>query len=334
MMKRLFATLLLVVSLVFGLVAPALGWTDYGSANDAIDVFTSDFMELSTNEFPAYGTASASGSINTTSWTTNTASATSSTTGSVAEALGYSASDGNVCDAAGLLDDSQVSALRSRAEEISNQYGCGVYIVTVDDYRDFASTPHEAAKAIFEGLDFGMGSDRNGVLLMLSMEDRDYWILAHGDIGNAAFTDYGKDWLADEFLEEFGDNNWNDGFENYLESSAKMLQWNADGTPLDEGNSRITWDAKTWTIGILFSLGLSAIPAALFTYYLYSKLKSVDWGGEANAYMVGDREQLSVKEDTFLYTTTVRRRLSRNDDNDGGGTTVDSDGYSGSGGKF
>ena len=41
-----------------------------------------------------------------------------------------------VTDDAGILYDSDISALEERAAAVSEQYGCGVYIVTVEDFTD------------------------------------------------------------------------------------------------------------------------------------------------------------------------------------------------------
>ena len=44
-----------------------------------------------------------------------------------------------VSDSAGVLTSDQWQKLEERAERISNQYNCGVYIVTLGDYQDFGS---------------------------------------------------------------------------------------------------------------------------------------------------------------------------------------------------
>ena len=44
-----------------------------------------------------------------------------------------------VTDAAGLLNENEHSMLEKMAESVSKKYGVGVYIVTVEDYRDFQS---------------------------------------------------------------------------------------------------------------------------------------------------------------------------------------------------
>ena len=40
----------------------------------------------------------------------------------------------HVFDYAGLLTDSEAGALEARCQDAEDTYGCGVYIVTVDDY--------------------------------------------------------------------------------------------------------------------------------------------------------------------------------------------------------
>ena len=45
----------------------------------------------------------------------------------------------NGSDVAGLLSSSQWQELESKAEQISQQYQCGVYLVTLEDYRDYGS---------------------------------------------------------------------------------------------------------------------------------------------------------------------------------------------------
>ena len=54
-----------------------------------------------------------------------------------------------VFDVYGLLTNSEQRKLENRAEEISEQYGCGVYIVIVDDYEDYAYYVETAAEYIY-----------------------------------------------------------------------------------------------------------------------------------------------------------------------------------------
>ena len=50
-----------------------------------------------------------------------------------------------VTDDAGILTDSQWEDLEQRAQQVSEEYQCGVYMITVDDYTDYRTlTAHFA----------------------------------------------------------------------------------------------------------------------------------------------------------------------------------------------
>ena len=102
-----------------------------------------------------------------------------------------------VTDEAGILSEEERTQLNARAGQISEQYQCGVYVVIVNDYRSYVNGNIETfAEEVFAGYDLGYGDSRDGVMLAMSMADRDYDLYAHGDFGNYAFTDYGKGQLA------------------------------------------------------------------------------------------------------------------------------------------
>ena len=44
-----------------------------------------------------------------------------------------------VTDDVGILTDSQWEDLEQRAQQVSEEYQCGVYMITVDDYTDYST---------------------------------------------------------------------------------------------------------------------------------------------------------------------------------------------------
>ena len=115
----------------------------------------------------------------------------------------------NISDAAGLLGAQDLGTLDENAKAISNHYNCGVYVVIVDDYQSYVrGSISDFAEAVYQSYDLGMGEGRNGILLALSMAERDYDLCAFGDWAHYAFTEYGKGELADEFLDNFRNNDW------------------------------------------------------------------------------------------------------------------------------
>ena len=73
----------------------------------------------------------------------------------------------NVIDTAELLSESEAEALDARCSELEQTYGCGVYLVTVDDYTAYysADSIESFAESVFLDLGLGAGEEQDGVLL-------------------------------------------------------------------------------------------------------------------------------------------------------------------------
>ena len=230
-----------------------------------------------------------------------------------------------VYDEADLLSAEEEMRLAKTAEELSLTYDCGVYIVTMWDFGTYGSTVRGAAENYFLTHGLGLGSDDNGVLLMLSMAQRDYALIAHGSIGNESFTDYGKDVLSEAFLDDFGANDWFGGFADYLATGEEMLDAAAQGTPVDvpEGSG----------VGLTVAMVLviPALIAGISCAVMASSMKTARQKTEANDY--SKAVQLTNREDRFITRTVVREKIETSSSS-GGGTTVNSGGFSGKSGKF
>lgn len=231
-----------------------------------------------------------------------------------------------VFDEAFLLSTPKAEELDRAASDISVRYGCGVYIVTLLDYSEYGIDVRSAAENFFLTHDLGLGSDDNGVLLMLSMLERDYALIAHGEIGNAAFTDYGKEILSEEFLDNFRYDDWVGGFVDYLSVSEELLYAEATGTPVDvEQGSGIG-------LTLCMILLVPALIAGITCACLAASMKSARSKTHANDYSKGI--QITAREDRFITRTVVRQKIESSSSSSRGGTRVNSGGFSGRSGKF
>lgn len=116
---------------------------------------------------------------------------------------------------------------------------------------------------VFEENALGLGDSQNGVLLAVSTETRDVSIAVHGDSGNTAFTDYGREEvLYDAFLSDFGNDDWYAGLEHYLDTCGYLLSEAANGTPVDvEPEEPVSFGAA---FASFFAMAL--IPAAIIAF--------------------------------------------------------------------
>ena len=123
-----------------------------------------------------------------------------------------------VTDEAGLFTEAQCEALEQRAAAISEQYEFGVYIVTVEDFTDYTnySNIEKFAVSLYDEYQLGWGEDDAGVMLMLSMAERDYDLDFNSKRANTIFTEAGRDWMENRFLVYFRGNDFYGGFEEYL----------------------------------------------------------------------------------------------------------------------
>lgn len=244
-----------------------------------------------------------------------------------------------IFDGAGLLDIDDFTALEDAAAQ-GAQYDCGIYVFTVDDMSDYGYSDIEAfGEAVYDELSLGLGGERSGVLLTLSMYDRDYDLLAYGAVGNAAFTDYGKALLEEEFLDNFRNDDWGGGFTDYVNGCVRYLEANAAGTPVDVAPEEPLSIGEKLVSGVLFGFIPAVLIAFLVCTVLKSQLKSVRKADGAAHYAVSGKTDITLREDTFTHTTQVRtpkpeQKKSGGGGGHGGGTRVNSRGFSHSSGKF
>ena len=233
-----------------------------------------------------------------------------------------------VFDEAMLLTTPKTAELDDRAEDISVHYGCGVYIVTLYDYQEYGNNVRSAAENFFLIHNLGIGSDANGVLLMLSMAERDYALIAHGSIGNSTFTDYGKELLSEEFLDDFRYDDWAGGFSDYLSACESFFEQASAGAPVDVTNQSIR-DEKFPLVLILL---IPALIAGVSCGIMVATMKTARSKTHADEYQ--KEVHLTDRRDQFITRTVVRQKIESSSSSSGGGTRVNSGGFSGRSGKF
>ena len=243
-----------------------------------------------------------------------------------------------VSDTAGLTSADQWQKLETEAQRVSDRYECGVYIVTLQDYQDYGSysSIRNFAEDFYNRYRLGLGEKRNGILLVLSMAERDYSLIAYGSDVHYAVTDYGKTVLENGFLDDFRRDDWNGGFSDYISGCEQLLARAADGNPVDvpyESRSGIPPEFRT---GII--IGFPLLVSFGACEGMRRRMKPVKPQSRADEYIVPGGVQFTVKRDSFV-NRTVSRTVIRTENRDshyggGGGTTVNSGGFSGHSGKF
>ena len=233
-----------------------------------------------------------------------------------------------VTDAAGLLTQDEVLALEAQAEQIAEDYGCAPYILVVENYRDYEDTTDifEAGMNLYERWELGYGPEKNGLLLILSMAERDYALVTYGSVTHRAFTDYGQDALYEQFLDNFRNDDWAGGFRDYLDGCAWLLEQARNGTPYDVNTAPKGFNPLILVIPLVLALAVCLV--------LTAQMKTAKRKTEAGDYMVQGGAKMRVVQDIFTHRTVTRQVIQSENKGGSGGTTINARGFSGKSGKF
>lgn len=230
-------------------------------------------------------------------------------------------------DNAELLSASEKEALTEKLSEISENQNMDVVIVTVD--RLEGKTSQDYADDYYD--ENGYADD--GILLLVSMEDRDYAISTKG-YGIIAFTDAGLEYIVDEFISDLSDGDYADAFQTFAKCCDKFITQAKKGEPYDTGNMPHSLLSIIW-IPISFAIGL--IVAIIVVGIMISKLKTVRMQPAASSYFKDGSLNITENRDLFLYNTVSRREKPKNNSNGSGSSTHKSSSgatHGGTSGKF
>lgn len=228
-------------------------------------------------------------------------------------------------DQADLLTDAQEAALLSKLDTISNKHGMDVVVVTADTLEGKSPTAYAD-----DFYDYN-GYCEDGILLLVSMKDSDWWISTAG-YGITAFTDAGIEYLGNRFVPSLSDGDYAGAFEIYANTCDEFITQAKTGDPYDTHNLPKEPVAFLMNLGICFVIGL--VIAAIATAIMKGQLKSVRSQSGAANYVKTGSLNVTHRQDLFLYRDV--KRTAKPKDSGGSSTHTSSSGRShgGGGGKF
>ena len=239
-----------------------------------------------------------------------------------------------VTDEAGLFTDEQWQTLERRAEAISEEYGFGVYIVTLDDFKNYSNSNNieKFAVRFYDQYTLGYGEDHAGTMLMLSMAERDYDLDFNSERGDEIFTEAGRDWMENRFLIHFRGDDFYSGFMEYLNTCEEYLEAARNGEPVGKGMPSSADEGK---LSPAIALIPGAIAALLVGIFTCAPMHSAGVKRDADQYVVHGSLDLCRRSDMFLHRSVSRRPRQTQSSGDSGGSHHYSSGsHSGRSGKF
>jgi uncharacterized protein len=249
--------------------------------------------------------------------------------------LAHAADIDLVTDEVGILTGDQRAELNQRAEQISQAYDCEVAILVIQDLPN--PSARQSAEDLYHHYNYGYGTQRSGLLLMLAMAERDYALVAYG-YGNTAFTDHGKDVMLDSYiLPQLGRNSYYQALDTYLDKAEEYLRMAREGRPFDIYPE----PSDTTAIRLGITIGAPLLISFIMVMVWKARMKTAKIAKQADRYVADGGLQLTMREDNFTHRTQTTRVIDTDSSSSssarssgGGGTTVSSSGFSGRSGKF
>lgn len=201
---------------------------------------------------------------------------------------------GHLFDRADLLGPSEEAELTALLERISGQWNAQLAVVTVphsgvhsvDDYDDY----------IYDSVGFGYGEDRDGVLLLVCMDPREYRILSNGYPGQA--IDPGViDKIGDVIVSDLSDGNYLSAFTSFALESEYYLDGYLNGFPFALGKN------------LLIALAVGLVVGLVVVSLLKAQLKTVRKNNRATDYVTPGSLVINTKRDLFLYRNVTRTKI-------------------------
>lgn len=219
-------------------------------------------------------------------------------------------------DQAELLSETEQVKILKKLDEISLEYEADVVIVTVEDLKSY--TAEQFADDFFDYGGYGLGEDKSGVLLLISTDDREWYISGSGFCVDAFDSNTIED-IGDEITDDLADGNYADAFTTFADECEYYLNGHINGFPFNIGKS------------IIISLAIGLVIALITTLYMKGQLKSVKPQNTAGNYVKDGSMSVNVARDFFIYRHISRIRKPQNNNNhrSSSGRT-----HSGGGGRF
>lgn len=234
----------------------------------------------------------------------------------------------NVIDNAGVLG-AAITNLDNYASNVSENYRFDVVVLFADTLNGRSAEAYTDDFYDYNG--FGYGETRDGIILMVCPESRDYHISGTGN-GIAMFDGHRLDVIERDVVNYLSAGKWGEAAAVFISDCEQFM---SEGMPeVEEPEEKGFHFSLSELIGsLLAGFGIAFVPGK----GMKSQLKSVGRKNDANHYIKPNGIAITNSQDNFV-TMTVTRRKIETDNNRSGGSNVhmSSSGtmHSGRGGKF
>lgn len=244
-----------------------------------------------------------------------------------------------ITDDAQLLTPDQLQELCGLVRELTAQYQTDFVIVTVESLD--GKSPEQYANDFYDGNNCGFGQNRDGILMLLAINSRDYYFLTNGTPTQKLAQAGGIAALEDKVVPHLSSGDYYTAFRTFLETASDIIAhptsapgatsptYNDDFIYIGFDDIPTTAD-RLQRVGVFAVIGL--IVGFVTTFLMKRSMKTARRKANATDYVRPGSFQLTRQQDLYLYRTRTCVRVQSSNSSSGGGRSGGSRG--GGGGKF
>ena len=233
-----------------------------------------------------------------------------------------------------LLTDAEETALIAKLEQIAEAEQMEVVVAafsTID-----GASPMEYADDFYDYNGYGYGENRDGLILIVVMDTRDWWISTRGT-AITAFTDAGIEYIGDQITPYLAEGDYHGAFTAFADQCKTFMVQAKTGDPFDVHNlPKPPKEPFNTGMALVIAVVGGLVIGLIYTGKLKGQLTSVQAQRAASGYVKQNSLNVTNSRDFFLYRNVTRTEKADDADDGGSSTHTSSSGatHGGGGGKF
>ena len=213
-----------------------------------------------------------------------------------------------IYDFADLYTDSEEVSLYNEVSNYIMSYDMDLVIVTINSNNK--SSPQEYADDFYDYNDFGISSNRDGVLFLIDMQTREIYMSTTGS-AIRMYNDYRINEALDKVYQYMSNGNYYEGTSNYIDVISDYAR---EGYPSNNGSSGMEGPPP-----IVIAIIASLIITIVIMIILVSKNKLVRKATTAEEYL--NKESVDIKKTGEILVSSHTSKHKIEHDNGGGSST-------------
>lgn len=228
----------------------------------------------------------------------------------------FGASDEKILirDNGAVLTDSEVRSLSEKLTKVSRDRECDIAVLIVPSMNDRDALRY--AHQLYDRNGYGQGSGKDGILLLIGVEDREYAFSFNG-FANDELTGAAKDLIEKKVKQALTKDDYAGAVDAFCAQCDYLLEMARNGE---------SYNPFPWII-IPISLILGFVIALISVNSMKRKLTGVRLAGNATNYVRPNSLNLRDCRDLYLYSTVTR--VARPKDSGSSGRSSSGGGRSG-----